>query len=65
MVAALSIGEFQISNLIASFKHRTYPVVLLQAFYGATGYACAATVVLLALALCAAGLSARRTGAVQ
>jgi putative spermidine/putrescine transport system permease protein len=65
MVAALSIGEFQVSNLIASFKHRTYPVVLLQAFYGATGYACAATVVLLGLALCAAGLSARRTGAVQ
>jgi putative spermidine/putrescine transport system permease protein len=34
---------------------------LLQAFYGATGYACAATVVLLVLALLAAGLSARRT----
>lgn len=61
MVVALSIGEFQLSNLVASFKFRTYPVVLLQAFYGATGYACAATVVLLALALLAAGLSARRT----
>lgn len=61
MVAALSIGEFQISNLVASFKHRTYPVVLLQAFYGATGFACAATVVLLVLAVLAAGLSARRT----
>ncbi|TMH97557.1 MAG: ABC transporter permease, partial [Betaproteobacteria bacterium] len=33
---------------------RTYPVVLLQAFYGATGFACAATVILLALALVAA-----------
>jgi putative spermidine/putrescine transport system permease protein len=63
MVAALSIGEFQISNLVASFKHRTYPVVLLQAFYGATGFACAATVVLLVLALLAAGISARRTEA--
>ncbi len=63
MVVALSIGEFQLSNLIASFKHRTYPVVLLQAFYGATGYACAATVVLLVLALLAAGVSARRTEA--
>jgi putative spermidine/putrescine transport system permease protein len=54
MVAALSIGEFQLSNLIAGFLNRTYPVVLLQAFYGATGFACAATVVLLALALIAA-----------
>jgi putative spermidine/putrescine transport system permease protein len=54
MVAALSIGEFQLSNLIAGFLSRTYPVVLLQAFYGATGFACAATVVLLILALLAA-----------
>jgi len=49
-VAALSIGEFQLSNLIAGFLSRTYPVVLLQAFYEATGFACAATVVLLILA---------------
>lgn len=54
IVAALSIGEFQFSNLIAGFLNRTYPVVLLQAFYGATGFACAATVVLLSLALMAA-----------
>jgi putative spermidine/putrescine transport system permease protein len=54
MVAALSIGEFQLSNLVAGFRDRTYPVVLLQAFYGATGFACAATVVLLLLALLAA-----------
>jgi putative spermidine/putrescine transport system permease protein len=54
IVAALSIGEFQFSNLVAGFLNRTYPVVLLQAFYGATGFACAATVVLLALALLAA-----------
>jgi putative spermidine/putrescine transport system permease protein len=54
IVAALSIGEFQFSNLIAGFLNRTYPVVLLQAFYGATGFACAATVILLGLALVAA-----------
>lgn len=58
MVAALSIGEFQLSNLIAGFLDRTYPIVLLQAFYGATGFACAATVVLLVLAMAAAGGSA-------
>jgi putative spermidine/putrescine transport system permease protein len=54
IVAALSLGEFQFSNLVAGFLNRTYPVVLLQAFYGATGFACAATVVLLLLALSAA-----------
>lgn len=53
VVVALSIGEFQFSNLVAGFLHRTYPVVLLQAFYGATGFACAATVILLLLALAA------------
>ncbi|KQP17234.1 ABC transporter permease [Pseudorhodoferax sp. Leaf265] len=57
MVAALSIGEFNLSNLLAGFQNRTYPVVLLQAFYGATGFACAATVVLLMLACIAALLS--------
>jgi putative spermidine/putrescine transport system permease protein len=71
VVAALSIGEFQFSNLVAGFLSRTYPVVLLQAFYGATGFACAATVILLALALAASvggALSARgatRVSAVQ
>jgi putative spermidine/putrescine transport system permease protein len=71
VVAALSIGEFQFSNLAAGFLSRTYPVVLLQAFYGATGFACAATVILLALALAASvagALSARgatRVAAVQ
>ncbi|HEY8368639.1 MAG TPA: ABC transporter permease subunit [Thermodesulfobacteriota bacterium] len=68
MVAALSIGEFQLSNLIAGFLSRPYPVVLLQAFYGATGFACAATVVLLGLALAAAAagaLTARSAQAVK
>ncbi len=58
MAAALSIGEFQLSNLIAGFLSRPYPVVLLQAFYGATGFACAATVILLVLALGAAATGA-------
>ena len=62
IVAALSIGEFQFSNLIAGFLNRTYPVVLLQAFYGATGFACAATVVLLCLALVAAVAGALTAG---
>jgi putative spermidine/putrescine transport system permease protein len=53
IVVALSIGEFQFSNVISGFLNRTYPVVLLQAFYGATGFACAATVILLVLALTA------------
>ncbi len=57
-VAALSIGEFQLSNLVAGFLTRPYPVVLLQAFYGATGFACAATVVLLMLALMASAAGA-------
>ena len=57
-VAAISIGEFQLSNLVAGFLSRTYPIVLLQAFYGATGFACAATVVLLVLAMIAAATGA-------
>ncbi len=61
LVAALSIGEFQLSNLIAGFLARPYPVVLLQAFYGATGFACAGTIVLLVLAL-AASLTSVRVG---
>lgn len=64
IVVALSIGEFQFSNLISGFLNRTYPVVLLQAFYGATGFACAATVILLILALTASitgAFSARGT----
>ncbi|WP_108661007.1 ABC transporter permease [Acuticoccus kandeliae] len=62
-VAAISIGEFQLSNLIAGFLDRTYPIVLLQAFYGATGFACAATVVLLVLSLLTGTASALFTAA--
>ena len=51
LVATRVIGEFQFANLVAGFLWRPYPVVLLQAFYGATGFACAGTVVLLLLAM--------------
>ena len=47
-------GKTTLLRLIAGFLNRTYPVVLLQAFYGATGFACAATVILLLLASLAA-----------
>ena len=57
MVAALSIGEFNLSNLLTVMQTQTYPVALLQAFYGATGFACAATIVLLALAALSSLLS--------
>ena len=65
VVVALSIGEFQFSNLVAGFLNRTYPIVLLQAFYGATGFACAATVILLTLALIASGLGAFAAGTMR
>ena len=57
MVVAISVGEFGLSNLLASFQNRTYPIVLLQAFYGASGFACAATVILLLLASVSALIS--------
>ena len=58
LVATRSIGEFQLTNLVAGFLTRTYPMVLLQAFYGATGFACAGTVILLLLAILGATGSA-------
>ncbi len=63
-VTALTIGEFQLANLVSGFLSRPFPVVLLQAFYGAAGFACAATVILLVLAVLAstgAALAARGT----
>ncbi len=65
VVAALSIGEFQLSNLVAGFLTRPYPVVLLQAYYGATGFACAATVILLILALAASVSGVLTAGAAR
>lgn len=51
---SISIGEFQLSNLLAAFADRTYPVLLYQAFQAATGFACAATLLLVLLALASA-----------
>ena len=65
MVAAQSIGEFQLSNLVSGFLSRPYPVVLLQAFYGASGFACAGTMLLLVLAIVAGVGSASAGGAAR
>jgi len=65
VVCAIAIGEFQLVNLVAGFLNRPYPVVLLQAFYGATGFACAATVALLALALAMSLATAGTRGGIK
>lgn len=43
MTFAMSVGEFQLAVILTSSKSQTYPVVLYQAFYVNTGFACAAT----------------------
>ena len=43
MVFAMSLGEFQLALLLSGFKTQTYPVMLREAFYLSTGFACAAT----------------------
>ncbi|PZO78860.1 MAG: ABC transporter permease [Sphingomonas hengshuiensis] len=61
-VVAVSIGEFQLTNLVAGFLNRTYPLLVADGFQRATGYACAATLplVLLAFANALAGRSIGR-----
>lgn len=49
-VFAVSLGEFQLSNLVAGFLNRTYPLVVADGFQRATGYACAAALPLVLLA---------------
>jgi len=56
-VAAVSLGEFQLTNLVAGFMTRTYPLIVADAFQRATGFACAATMPLVLLALANAILS--------
>ena len=61
-LANLSQAVAQSAPSIRITNHKSdttvrYPVVLLQAFYGATGLACAATVILLVLAGIAALVS--------
>lgn len=51
MVFAMSLGEFQLAVLLTGFRTQTFPVVLQQAFYQATGFACASTSLLIICAL--------------
>jgi putative spermidine/putrescine transport system permease protein len=51
MTFAMSLGEFQLSVMLTGSQSQTYPVVLYQAFYVSTGFACAATTVLAGLSL--------------
>ncbi|MGQ9747593.1 MAG: ABC transporter permease [Candidatus Caldatribacteriaceae bacterium] len=50
MTFAFSFGEFQLALILTSSESQTYPVVLYQAFYVSTGFACAAVVLLVVLA---------------
>lgn len=47
MTFAMSVGEFQLAVILTNSKSQTYPVVLYQAFYVNTGFACAATSLLI------------------
>lgn len=58
--AAISVGEFQMSNLIAGFLHRPYAIYVYQSLQGATGYTCAAAVLLIALAIASALTGSQR-----
>lgn len=51
MTFAMSLGEFQLAVMVTGSATQTYPVVLYQAFYVGTGFACAATTVLVAMSL--------------
>lgn len=52
MTFAFSFGEFQLALILTSSASQTYPVVLYQAFYVSTGFACAAVMLLVVLASC-------------
>ena len=51
MTFAMSLGEFQLAVMVTGSASQTYPVVLYQAFYVSTGFACAATMLLVLLSL--------------
>jgi len=51
MTFAMSLGEFQLAVMLTSSNSQTYPVVLYQAFYVSTGFACSATMVLIVTSL--------------
>jgi len=51
MTFSMSLGEFQLAVMVTGSATQTYPVVLYQAFYVSTGFACAATVLLVAISI--------------
>ncbi len=51
MVFTMSLGEFQLAVMLSGFRTQTYPVVLFQAFSRETGFACAATSVLIGVSI--------------
>ncbi|MCX7730722.1 MAG: ABC transporter permease subunit, partial [Candidatus Caldatribacterium sp.] len=59
MTFAFSFGEFQLALILTSSASQTYPVVLYQAFYVSTGFACAAVTLLVLLAVLAIWLLTR------
>ncbi|MEA4881670.1 MAG: hypothetical protein VB045_09390, partial [Synergistaceae bacterium] len=55
MTFAMSLGEFQLAVMVTGSSSQTYPVVLYQAFYVSTGFACAATTLLVLFSLLSLG----------
>ncbi|NLL36427.1 MAG: ABC transporter permease subunit [Fretibacterium sp.] len=53
MTFAMSLGEFQLAVMVTGSATQTFPVVLYQAFYVNTGFACAATTLLVLVSLMA------------
>jgi putative spermidine/putrescine transport system permease protein len=51
MTFAMSLGEFQLAVMVTGSRTQTFPVVLYQAFYVSTGFACAATVLMVLTSL--------------
>lgn len=51
MTFAMSLGEFQLAVMVTGSVTQTFPVVLYQAFYVSTGFACAATTLLILVSL--------------
>lgn len=55
MTFAMSLGEFQLAVMVTGSASQTYPVVLYQAFYVSTGFACAATTLLVFFSILSLG----------
>jgi putative spermidine/putrescine transport system permease protein len=51
MTFAMSLGEFQLAVMVSGSASQTYPVVLYQAFYVSTGFACAAATLLVVMSM--------------